>query len=258
MLENTPSWGIVFNSFTELEPVYIDHMKKEAGHDRVWAVGPLLPSSDDVDASERGGSSSVPAQDLLTWLDQRPDRSVVYVCFGSRTSLTRKQVGSLAAGLECSKVHFVWCIRTDDHCEEMTILKGYEDRVADRGFVIKGWAPQVSILRHKAVGAFVTHCGWNSVLEGISAGVVMLTWPMGADQFSNATLLVDQLGVGIRVGEGTRNIPESDELAKILNESVEECWAEKVKELRDAALYAVKEGSSKRALDDLVKRLSEL
>lgn len=265
-MANKASWGIVFNSFAELESVYIDHMKKEMGHDRVWAVGPVLPPDDDsVESMSRGGSSSVPAHDVLTWLDSRHDQSVVYVCFGSRCILTTKQIHELAAALEKTDVDFVYCVREPDErhvSQDCGVLPdGFEDRVAGRGYVIEGWSPQVTILRHKAVGAFLTHCGWNSVLEGVSAGVVMLTWPMEADQFINAQLLVDQLGGGIRVGEGTRNIPESGELARLLSQSVRGTKQErlKAKELSGAALSAVvRGGSSDKDLDDFINRINEL
>ncbi|GFS40051.1 UDP-glucosyl transferase 73B1 [Actinidia rufa] len=39
------------------------------------------------------------------------------------------------------------------------------------GLIIRGWAPQVLILNHEAVEGFMTHCGWNSILEGVTAGV---------------------------------------------------------------------------------------
>ena len=132
--------------------------------------------------------------------------------------------------------------------------------MGDRGLVIKGWAPQVAILRHRAVGSFLTHCGWNSVLEGLISGVVMLTWPMGADQFTNALLLVDQLGVAIRAGEGTQNIPDSYELARLLVLSLDRIKSQNIrtKELSDAALSAVKGGSSNKDLDELIKQLANI
>jgi len=206
----------------------------------------------------------VPCQQVITWLEEKGDNSVVYICFGSREMLTCKQMDELASGLEKSGINFIWCVRQPNErhasAECGVLPDGFEDRVAGRGFIIKGWAPQVAILRNRAVGAFLTHCGWNSVLEGIASGVVMLTWPMGADQFINAELLVDQLGVGIRVGEDTQKILDSDELARILAESVAENLPERQrsKKIKEAALTAVKGGSSDRDLDELVKRLIEL
>lgn len=263
MLDNIASWGLVVNTFTELERVYIEAMKKLMGHNRVWAVGPLLPAPEDDDA-KRGGSSAVPSHKVLSWLDQCENDSVVYICFGSRTSLPNQQMVVLAAALEASGVNFIWCVRQqgkgDVASESGVIPEGFEDRVGNRGFVIRGWAPQVRILRHRAVGAFLTHCGWNSTLEGLAAGLVMLTWPMGADQYTNANLLVNEVGVGIRVAEETRRVPDSTELARILSEAVDGSRPEKVRamELRDAALSAANGGSSDRDLDDLVERLKEL
>ncbi|XP_050225286.1 UDP-glycosyltransferase 89B2-like [Mercurialis annua] len=257
-LANMASWGIVFNSFTELERVYIDHVKNEFGNDHVWAIGPGIPPSDD-DSVNCGGTSSAPCHEVLTWLDSCEDHSVVYVAFGSEVMLTCGQMDELAAGLEKSGVNFILCVRQQgDHG---VLPEGFEDRVAGRGSIIRGWAPQVAILRHQSVGAFLTHCGWNSVLEAISAGVPMLTWPMGADQFTNAQLLVDELKVGIRVGESTRKIPESNELAKILAKSVEANVPERVrvKKLQEAAMSAIKKGGSSDVhLDSLVERLNKL
>nr|XP_023909150.1 UDP-glycosyltransferase 89B1-like [Quercus suber] len=259
MLANFESWGIVFNSFASLESVYFDHLKREVGHNRVWAVGPVLPLEGDlIRSATRGGASSMPCHKLMAWLDARLDNSVVYVCFGSRAVLTSKQLNVLTAALECSGVHFILCARVPD--DQGSILDGFKDRVGDKGLVIKGWAPQVAILRHQAVGSFLTHCGWNSVLEGLISRVVMLTWPMGADQFTNALLLVNQLGVAIRAGEGTENIPDSNELARLLVVSLNKIKLQNVraKELSDAALSTVKGGSSDKDLDELIKQLVDI
>ncbi|KVH99304.1 UDP-glucuronosyl/UDP-glucosyltransferase [Cynara cardunculus var. scolymus] len=241
MLANMTSWGIVYNTFQELEGVYIDHMKKQMGHDRIWAVGPLLPDDHGpIVPTERGGASVVPPDDLLVWLNKKPDNSTVYICFGSRFTLSENQMSALACALELSNVNFILCEKADDSSSSL-IPSGFESRVAGRGFIVKGWAPQLAILRHKAVGSFVTHCGWNSILEAVAAGVMMLTWPMGADQYANAKLLVDQLGIGKRVCEGgPESVPDSVELARLLDESLSGDRPERVKvnELSQAAIKA--------------------
>lgn len=273
MLANMDSWGIVFNSFTELERPYMDYMEKRFfGPGRVWAVGPLLPPPVDGGATgliDRGGSSSVPAKDVLAWLDARGDHSVVYVCFGSRMVLSSEETLALADALETSGVHFIWCVREDGANSGRTVAgdqgtavpKGFEDRMAGRGLVIRGWAPQVLILQHRAVGSFVTHCGWNSVLEGLAAGVLMLTWPMGADQYSDAKLLVDQLGVGIRAHEEKASPPNPAQLSKILARSIDGSIPERARarEMREAAAAAVSRGgSSDKDLDALVEAITKL
>ncbi|GLT50220.1 hypothetical protein SLA2020_237210 [Shorea laevis] len=163
-------------------------------------------------------------------------------------------------GLEKSGVRFLWCVEEprkglDDEGRYGVVPEGFEYRVAKRGLIIKGWVPQVMILNHRAVGAFLTHCGWNSTLEGLVAGVNMLTWPMGADQFVNSSLLVDELKVAERVCQGAETVPNSEELAQLVAESVSEEGGrrKRVAALREAALAAIKEGgSSVKNLDELV------
>ncbi|KAF2294818.1 hypothetical protein GH714_020229 [Hevea brasiliensis] len=252
---NLASWGLVVNSFTELEAVYLDHLKKEFGHhDHVWAVGPLFPHP---------GPSSVPVDDVLTWLDRCEENKVVYVCFGSQTSLTNDQLEQLASSLGRSRVKFIWCIREEEHVRGYNMIpSGFEDRMAGRGLIIRGWAPQVLILSHRAVGAFLTHCGWNSVLEGLVAGVPMLAWPMGADQFVNASLLVDKLKVAVRACEGATTVPNWEELARVIKESVSENRVnrERVQKLSSVAVDAIKDGggSSVKGLEMLVQNLVKL
>jgi len=266
-LFNHEAWGLVFNSFVDLEPAYLNHMKKELGHERVWAVGPVMPLESGLTEPEvRGGVSTVSCHELTSWLDRLEDGSVVYVCFGSRTVLTIKEMEVLTDALELSGVHFVLSVRAPDerHVAEDcgTIPSGFIERVREsgKGFVIEGWAPQLVILSHRAVGSFLTHCGWNSVLEGLVCGVVMLTWPMGADQYTNAKLLVDELGVAVGVGEGDVKVPEMREFAEIIKGSLGRTKERvRVEELRDAALGAIKEnGCSQKELDGLVKELNEL
>ncbi|KAL2327845.1 hypothetical protein Fmac_021272 [Flemingia macrophylla] len=255
---NIHSDGVVFNSFTELERVYLDSMKKELGHERVWAVGPVLPLSSSS-PEERGGSSAVSRHDIMGFLDPRDDCSVVYVCFGSRTFLTCYQMEVLTRALEMSGVSFVLSVGVAKSEEHGKVPWGFADRVRGRGFVIEGWAPQLEILGHRSVGAFLTHCGWNSVLEGLVCGVVMLTWPMGADQYTNAKLLVDELGVAVGAAEGEK-VPEAAELGKRIERALGSTKQRvRAEELRNAALRAVGEGgSSQKELDAMLRFVAEV
>ncbi|XP_010943331.1 flavonol 3-O-glucosyltransferase UGT89B1 [Elaeis guineensis] len=250
----TGSWGAAINTFDALEGPFLAHLKR--AYRRVWAVGPISPAGP---ATGRGGRSSVPEEEVAAWLDACPPRSVVYVCFGSQYTPKEKQGLALAAALERSGARFVWAAGSGG----AVVPEGFEGRVAGRGLVVRGWAPQVEILNHRAVGAFVTHCGWNSVLEAAVAGVALLAWPMGADQFVNARLLVEELGVAVRVGEAVEGTPEPEELARVMAEAVAEgAWPEmraRVAELGRKAAEAVAEGgSSYRDLEQMVKDLSEL
>ncbi|KAK8593928.1 hypothetical protein V6N13_042519 [Hibiscus sabdariffa] len=257
---NMQSWGLVINTFSQLERPYLHHLKQLMGSDRVWAVGPLLDLTTAVD---RGGSSSVPLDHLLAWLDGREDSQVVYICFGSQVVLTNDQTAAVASALEKSGVHFVWSIKepTAGHvgANHNAMPNGFEDRVAGRGLIIRGWAPQVAILSHRAVGAFLSHCGWNSVLEAVVAGVTILTWPFGADQFVDQTLLVEELKVADKACEGAEAVPNPDELGEVLANSVSQKNRDErkgVRKLRKAALEATREGgSSAKDMEDLIRHL---
>ncbi|XP_010241678.1 PREDICTED: UDP-glycosyltransferase 73C1-like [Nelumbo nucifera] len=104
-------------------------------------------------------------------------------------------------GLEASNRPFIWVVRnSNESFEEWLLKEGFEERTKGRGLLIRGWAPQVLILSHSAVGGFLTHCGWNSTVEGVCAGVPMITWPMFAEQFCNEKLIVQILKIGVRIG----------------------------------------------------------
>ncbi|KAE9454476.1 hypothetical protein C3L33_13636, partial [Rhododendron williamsianum] len=221
-LANTRSWGSIFNSFDGLEGEYLDHLRKEMGHGRVWGVGPLSLVGGD-EAMGRVNPDQNSGGGVLSWLDGCPDGSVVYVCFGSQKLLKRDQMEALASGLERSGIRFVWVVKSVS-AQQMAdgygvIPDGFEDRVSERGMVVKGWAPQVSILSHRAVGGFLSHCGWNSLLEGVVAGVMILAWPMEADQF----VMLDfwwRTWERSRVCEGADSVPDSVELARTIAESM--------------------------------------
>uniref|UniRef100_A0A0V0H5Z7 Putative ovule protein n=1 Tax=Solanum chacoense TaxID=4108 RepID=A0A0V0H5Z7_SOLCH len=171
---------------------------------------------------------------------------------------------ALTIGLEKSEVRFILVAKQLTTQQEEqgfgSVSKGFEERVSGKGLVIKGWAPQVEILGHRAVGGFLSHCGWNSVLEAIAAGVLILGWPMECDQFINAWLLVDNMKTSIRVCEGSDSVPDPIELGRIINEAMSnDLVKERAKKMRYEALEAVKiGGSSKRDLDSIVRELAQL
>lgn len=261
LVANKLSYGFIFNSFESLEGEYLGFLKREFGHERVYAVGPINLLG--PESTDRGNPVTDSSGNVFKWLDGCPDESVLYVCFGSQKLLNKKQMEALADGLEKSMVRFIWVVKTGtaQQVEDGygVVPDGFDERLAGRGLVIRGWAPQVKILSHRAVGWFLSHCGWNSMLEGIVAGAMILAWPMEADQFIDARLLVEELGAGVGAFEGTATVPDSEELAKVIGESMSEKGAGvkmKAKELRRKALEAVKEGGS--SLNDLNGLIEEL
>ncbi|KAK6116402.1 hypothetical protein DH2020_049864 [Rehmannia glutinosa] len=260
MVANYLSWASVSNTFEALEGEFLAHLSRVMGHPRVYSVGPLNMVGGS--GNEKLGSCN---DGVISWLDQWDDGSVLYVCFGSQKLLKKAQMEALAIGLERSGVRFVWVVKplTAQQVADGygSVPDGFEDRVSGRGFIIKGWAPQMAILGHRGVGGFLSHCGWNSVLEAIMAGVMILGWPMEAEQFVNAKLLVEYKGVAVRVCQGGDTVPDPAELGRKIAESMRGDAMERVraKEMRNKALGAIRVGgSSNRDLDGLVQELAKL
>lgn len=157
---------ILCNSAKDLEPAAFDLAPE------ILPIGPML-------ASTRLGisSGSFWAEDLtcLEWLDQQPPSSVIYVAFGSFTVFDKTQFHELALGLEISKRPFLWVVRKDIGDKPSNAdPDGFLDRIGSRGRIVS-WAPQQKVLGHRSIACFLTHCGWNSTLEGVSNGVPCLT-----------------------------------------------------------------------------------
>ncbi|KAL9153379.1 hypothetical protein ABFS82_10G044700 [Erythranthe guttata] len=194
--------GTVANTFQELEPRYVEKYMKLKENKKLWCVGPVsLCNEDELDKAERGNRASIDEHECLKWLDSHEPSSVVYVCLGSLSRMATSQLIELGLGLEASNKPFVWVVRNASaELKEWLLEEKFEERVRERGLLIQGWAPQVLILSHPSVGGFLTHCGWNSTLEGITAGLPMMTWPVFAEQFCNEKFIVSVIKTGVRVG----------------------------------------------------------
>ncbi|KAK9079335.1 hypothetical protein SSX86_001006 [Deinandra increscens subsp. villosa] len=202
-LFESEAFGIVINSFQELEQEYSDAYQK-VRKGKAWCIGPLsLCQKDASEKVQRGNRSSIDRNECIMWLDSQEKESVIYACLGSISRIEPAQLIELALALESSKKPFVWVVRAGHKTEKIEKWideEGFEERTKDRALLIRGWAPQLLVLSHRAIGGFLTHCGWNSALEGICAGIPMVTWPQFAEQFYNEKLLVQVLGIGVSVG----------------------------------------------------------
>ncbi|CAD6230677.1 unnamed protein product [Miscanthus lutarioriparius] len=264
------SYGEVFNSFHELERDSLEHYTTTLGR-RAWLVGPVALASKDAATRGAGNGPSPDTDGCQQWLDTKPEGSVVYVSFGTLSHFLPPELRELARGLDMSGKNFVWVIGGGADTEESEWMPdGFAELMAggDRGFIIRGWAPQRLILAHPAVGGFVTHCGWNSTLEAVSAGVPMVTWPRYADQFYNEKLVVELLKVGIGVGSTdyaskleTRRVIGGEVIAEAIRRVMgdgedAEAIREKAKELGEKARRAVGNGGS--SYDDVGRLVDEL
>ncbi|KAK8936457.1 hypothetical protein KSP39_PZI012289 [Platanthera zijinensis] len=207
-------FGAVVNTFYEFEPEFCEwYRERECSEGRGWYVGPLALSyvDDGGGAAERGGGEAAESWERCRrWLDEKEEGSVLFVCLGSWYSSGEEQLREMAVGLEESGRPFLWVVRGGGN--GWSPADGWEDRVGARGLVVTGWAPQVAILNHRAISAFMSHCGWNSVMEAVAAGVSLLTWPLAFEQFINERLVTTVLGIGERVWDGFRSTMDKEKV----------------------------------------------
>ncbi|KAM0039850.1 putative 7-deoxyloganetin glucosyltransferase [Helianthus debilis subsp. tardiflorus] len=185
---------IICNSSTELEPGAFTLFPK------MLPIGPLLATNK---STRQVGHFWKEDSTCLTWLDQQPVCSVIYVAFGSITIFNQLQFEELALGLEDTKMPFLWVVRPGPSGNmDYVYPSGHLDRIGSRGKILS-WAPQQEVLNHPSVACFMSHCGWNSTMEGVSNGVPFVCWPYFADQFFNETYICDiwKTGVGLNKDE---------------------------------------------------------
>ncbi|KAJ9132220.1 hypothetical protein P3X46_034014 [Hevea brasiliensis] len=246
--------GIMVNTFMELESYALNSLgDANSNIPPIYPVGPILSLEGDSHSHNVGPDGSK----IMEWLDDQPPSSVVFLCFGSMGGFEMNQAKEIACALEQSGHRFLWSLRrpppkgkielSADYQNFQEILpEGFLDRTAGIGKVI-GWAPQVAILAHAAIGGFVSHCGWNSILESIWFGVPIATWPMYAEQQFNAFLMVTELGLGVEIKMDYRRESEIIVSAQDIERGIR-CVMEHDSEIRKR----VKEMSenSKKALKD--------
>ncbi|KAF8404984.1 hypothetical protein HHK36_009879 [Tetracentron sinense] len=258
------AYGVLVNSSYELEPAYAEHYKKIIGR-KAWHIGPVsLCNRNAADKVERGKIATIDEHDCLSWLDSKKPNSILYVCFGSISRFSAAQLLEIAMGLEASGHSFIWVVRKETsngkNDEKQWLPEGFEERMEGKGLIIRGWAPQLLILEHEAIGGFVTHCGWNSTLEGMSAGVPMITWPIFAEQFYNEKLVTQVLKIGVEVGaqewqdwnewgEDSKVLVQRDEIKEAVTRLMDggeeaEQMRIRARELGEKARRAVEDGGS--------------
>ncbi|KAL4580932.1 hypothetical protein LXL04_017138 [Taraxacum kok-saghyz] len=256
------SKGIIVNSFAGLEPYAINSMVIQP---TVYPIGPLL----DLKVNDNKSTESI---QIMNWLDNQPSKSVIFLCFGSMGSFNQTQIEQIAMALESIDHRFLWSIRQppSEHAAprdytsyENVLPDGFLSRVRDRGMVC-GWAPQVEVLAHEAINGFVSHCGWNSILESLWYGVPIATWPLYAEQQVNAFVMVRELGLGVELSLRYRSsgseLVMADQIKRTLNSLMDDFnpVRERVKKMSEESRKALtNNGSSSLTLGKLVEDMFE-
>lgn len=267
------SAGIIVNTFEALEPRAVATILDglcvlDCPTPPIFCIGPLI-AADDRSGGGGGGGSGIP--ECLTWLESQPKRSVLFLCFGSLGLFSEEQLKEIAVGLERSGQRFLWVVRSPPSKDpsrrflappepdlNSLLPDGFLDRTKERGLVVKSWAPQVAVLNHASVGGFVTHCGWNSVLEAVCAGVPMVAWPLYAEQRFNRVVLVEEMKLAFPMEESEEGFVTATEVEKRVRELMESEEGNtlrlRIMAMKEAAETAMSDGGSSRtALTKLVK-----
>ncbi|KAK7272990.1 hypothetical protein RIF29_14036 [Crotalaria pallida] len=218
----------------------------------IYPIGPLVPQSmlgeketNDVHMNMWSVENS-----SLRWLDEKPSSSVIYISFGSLMVLSQEQVNNIATALKNSNKGFLWVIKPaekDSEDEVPNLPLRFLDETKGKGLVVT-WCQQEKVLMHHAVACFMTHCGWNSMLETIAAGVPMIAYPKWLDQPTNATLIVKQFQNGVVMSYGEDGIASVQEIEKSIREVMDGPSAGEMKkramEMKEMGRKALQEGGS--------------
>ncbi|RAL41926.1 hypothetical protein DM860_009108 [Cuscuta australis] len=257
--------GMIVNTFEELEPHAIKALSSDPDLPPVYAVGPMLSPQ-----KHHAGK-----EEILDWLSQQPPSSVVFLCFGSQGGFEAPQICQIASALERSGHRFLWSIRRpvsiDTHAPagevpdfDQILPEGFAERTRGRGMLC-GWAPQMEVLAHGATAAFVSHCGWNSVLECAYHGVPIVTWPIYAEQQPNAFQVAKELGLAVeltldyRRSEAAERLIMADDIEKAIRSvmDAENPVKKRAKEIGEIGRKALMDGgSSSISLDRLIKDIT--
>ncbi|KAF8380091.1 hypothetical protein HHK36_027561 [Tetracentron sinense] len=257
--------GIMVNSFMELEAGAIKAlMEEESGKPPVYPIGPLI---------QTGSTSGADGSGCLRWLDSQPRGSVLFVSFGSGGTLSHEQLNELASGLEMSEQRFLWVVRSPhEKAANATYFsaesikdpfdflpEGFLERTKGLGLVVPSWAPQIQVLSHGSTGGFLTHCGWNSVLESVVHGMPLIAWPLYAEQKMNAVMLTEELKVALRPKVNENGLVGREEITKVVKGLMEGEEGKKLRnrmrDLKDASAEVLSEnGSSTKSLSDVVQK----
>ncbi|GLT49439.1 hypothetical protein SLA2020_229930 [Shorea laevis] len=174
---------ILFNSWEDLEPVPLKAIRENPFFKSVtlpvYTVGPVIKQEEQDES----------AAEYISWLDEQPPNSVLFVVLGSGGTLSGEHMIEFAWGLELSQKRFIWVVRkptevsssgtffnvgNDTNSPEELFPEGFLEKTRGVGVLVPSWTSQVAVLRHPSTGGFISHCGWNSTLESIVHGVPMI------------------------------------------------------------------------------------
>ncbi|KAL3834367.1 hypothetical protein ACJIZ3_009103 [Penstemon smallii] len=197
--------------------------------------------------------------DITRWLESKPPGSVMYISFGSIAQITKQEIEEITHGLLISQVSFVYILRPNGlESNETNIFPvGFENDIIDRGLIVP-WCNQNMVLSNPAIGGFVTHCGWNSIIESMWFGVPMICYPFLVDQPTNRKLVVENWKIGINLcdGDQIKRHEVAHKIKILMNGEYSIKLRQEINKLRKVLHNALDiDGSSQRNFDQFVEDL---
>ncbi|XP_054809974.1 UDP-glycosyltransferase 708G1-like [Prosopis cineraria] len=242
--------GILMNSFEAIETNALESLntgKVVKDMPPVFPIGPIMPCEFEKNETQQTNSS------IVKWLNDQSPGSVVYVSFGSRVGMSSEQIREIGNGLLKTRFKFLWVVKgkkvDKDEEDDLEEVLGAElmKRLKSKGLVVKEWVDQSEILSYSSVGGFVSHCGWNSVLEAAWHAVPILGWPQMGDHKVNAEAM-ELSGMGMwkrEWGWAGEKVVKGEEIGDAIDEMMKnEGFKMKAEELKLAARKAVGGGGS--------------
>ncbi|CAN6344376.1 unnamed protein product [Urochloa humidicola] len=245
---------VLVNTFDKLEANVIREMKK---HLDVFTIGPMVGSSTEA-RIHLFKHDNIDEKRYMEWLQAHPEKSVVYVSFGSVTKSTKQQMDEIIGGLgQCGRPYLL--VVRKDGLEGDDNHHSFED-TQSQGMVVE-WCNQLKVLSHSAVGCFVSHCGWNSTIEAVVSGVPIIGVPNMFDQPTNIYLIEEEWEIGIKGERDSDGVVTGSELARCIelvmgNSPKAMVTRERAKVLKEIAQASANiGGSAERNLHDFVKTI---
>ncbi|KAK9697880.1 hypothetical protein RND81_08G066800 [Saponaria officinalis] len=225
---------LIFSTFEALDREILDDLSKFVAATAMYTIGPLHCIANNL-AQENDELGSMGFNlwkedtKTLEWLDSKKPNSVIYVSFGTTSFLTNEQLVEFSWGLANSKYNFLWIVRPDIVKGGSSIIPpGFLDEVKDRA-MLTSWCAQEKVLKHPSIKVYLSHSGWNSILESTSSGVPLICWPSYADQPTNCWFACKKMGVALEM-EGA---VERGKVEEIIREAMD---GEKGKEIKKNAM----------------------
>ncbi|GJS37345.1 UDP-glycosyltransferase 85C1-like protein [Tanacetum coccineum] len=220
---------IIIHTFEELEASLVKHIKSIFPN--VYTIGPLqlllnqMTENQTNNSYSNGYSLWKEEPECVQWLQSKEPNSVVYVNFGSLAVMSLQNLQEFGWGLVNSNHYFLWIIRNDLVKGEPVVLpQELKEAMNKKGF-IASWCSQEEVLNHPSVGGFLTHGGWGSIIESLSAGVPMICRPYSGDQRTNCRQMCKEWEVGMEIGSNVNR----DAVEKLVRELMEGTEGQRMK-----------------------------